>query len=357
MYGDVKSVTEKDLFSWHLYCIDRRSGKILWDQQSYKGKPKVKRHPKSSHANSTPCTDGDYVVAFFGSEGMYCYDMEGNLVWEKDLGKLDWGYYRMPSAQWGGGSSPVIHENMVIIQCDVQENSFIAAFNLADGAQLWKTRRDDVPTWGTPTVHAAKEDSQIIVNGYRHIGGYDIETGKEIWKMKGGGDIPVPTPIVADDLVYITNAHGRMAPIYAVRLSAIGEISLNKNETSNEHIAWSYRKGGNYMPTPIVYKNYLYCGSDRGTLSCFEPETGELQYREKLSSTGAAFSASPVAADDKLYFTAEKGDVYVVQAGPEFKLLGINRMNEICMATPVISQGTLFFRTRHHLVAIAEGKQ
>jgi hypothetical protein len=324
MYGDVKSVTEKDLFS---------------------------------HANSTPCTDGDYVVAFFGSEGMYCYDMQGNLVWEKDLGKLDWGYYRMPSAQWGGGSSPVIHKNMVIIQCDVQEDSFIAAFSLADGAQLWKTRRDDVPTWGAPTVYAAKENPQIVVNGYRHIGGYDIETGREIWKMKGGGDIPVPTPIVADDLVYITNAHGRMSPVYAVRVSATGDISLNENETSNEHIAWSYRRGGNYMPTPIVYEDYLYCGSDRGTLSCFEPETGKLQYREKLSSTGAAFSASPVAADGKLYFTAEKGEVYVVQAGPEFKLLGINKMDETCMATPAISQGTLFFRTRHNLVAIAEGKR
>jgi len=357
LYGDVRSEKEENIFNWLIYCIDRKSGKILWSQQSHRGKPEVKRHPKSSHATPTPCTNGDSVVVFFGSEGLYCYDREGNLRWKKDLGKLDWGYYRMPSAQWGGGSSPIIHKQMVIIQCDVQNNPFIAAFNLKDGTQLWKTSRNDVPTWSTPTVYTGKNHSQIIVNGYRHIGGYDIETGKEIWKMRGGGDIPVPTPIVAGNLTYITNSHGRMSPIYAVRLSATGDISLDENETHNEHIAWSYRRGGNYIPTPIVYGDYLYCCSDRGKLSCFDAKTGELLYGESLGSSSAAFSASPVAADAKIYCTAEEGDVYVVKAGPEFELIGVNKMNETCIATPAISQGTLFFRTRHHLVAVAEEKQ
>lgn len=352
LYGNVDSVPEKDIFNWHLYCIDRKTGDILWDKRSYRGKPKVKRHTKSSHANATPCTNGECVVAFFGSEGMYCYDMDGNLLWQKDLGVLDWGFFRSPSAQWGGGSSPIIHKQMVILQCDVQKDPFLAAFDLKDGTLLWKTPREDVPTWGTPTIYTAKENSQIIVNGYRHIGGYNIETGMEIWKLKGGGDIPVPTPIVADGLIYITNSHGKKQPIYAVRISAKGDISLNENESSNEHVAWSYTRGGNYMPTPIVYDGYLYLGSDRGTLSCYEPKTGKLLYKEKLNPKGAAFSTSPVASDGKIYFTAEKGDVSVVQAGPEFKLLTINRMGEICMATPAISQGVLFFRTRHHLVAV-----
>jgi outer membrane protein assembly factor BamB len=356
MYGAVESVPEEDLFRWQIYCIDRNSGRILWERQSYRGKPKVKRHPKSSHANATPCTNGECVVAFFGSEGLYCYDMEGNLLWQKDLGVLDWGFYRSPAAQWAGGCSPVIHERMVIVQCDVQKDSFIAAYDLKDGALRWRTARNDVPTWGTPTVYAAKQNPQIIVNGYKHIGGYDIQTGKEIWRVSGGGDIPVPTPIVAQGLVYVTNAHGRMSPIYAIRLSAQGDISLKENETGNEHIAWSYAKGGNYIPTPIVYDGLLYCGSDRGTLSCFACETGKPVYRENLNPQGAAFSASPVAADGKIYFTAESGEVYVLHAGPEFKLLGVNKMGETCMATPAISQGTLFFRTRHHLVAVAERK-
>ncbi|MCH8118254.1 MAG: PQQ-binding-like beta-propeller repeat protein [Planctomycetes bacterium] len=357
LYGDVKSVKEGNIFSWHVYCIDRKNGKILWSRQSHIGKPKVKRHPKSSHASPTPCTDGNYVVAFFGSEGMYCYDMKGNLIWEKDLGKLDWGFFKSPAAQWGGGSSPVIHKQMVIVQCDVQKNSFLAAFNLRDGTELWKTVRNEVPTWGTPTVYTGNEHSQIIVNGYKHIGGYDIETGQEIWKLRGGGDIPIPTPIVAHDLIFITNSHGGSTPIYAVHVSAAGDISLAEDTSSNKDIAWSYSKDGNYIPTPIIYDEYLYCCSHKGKLSCIEARTGKLLYRESLSSSSVPFSASPVAAEGKIYCTSEKGDVYIVEAGAEFKLIGINKMNEICMATPAISRGTLFFRTRHHLVAVAEDKQ
>ena len=354
LYGDVKSVKEENIFNWYVYCIDRKNGNILWERLSYTGKPKVKRHPKASHSSSTPCTDGNYIVAFFGSEGMYCYDMEGNLIWEKDLGELDWGFFRSPSAQWGGGSSPVIHQQIVFIQCDVQKNSFIAAFDLKDGSRVWKTARDEVPTWGTPTVYEGREHSQIIVNGFKHIGGYDISTGKEIWKMRGGGDIPIPTPIVAHDLIYITNAHGGMSPIYAIRLSAKGDISLDQNESSNDDIEWSYKKDGNYIPTPIVYDDYLYCCSQKGEMSCIEARTGKLLYRENLGSSSVAVSASPVAADGKIYCTAENGDIYIVEAGSEFILTGINKMNETCMATPAISRGTLFFRTRQHLVAIAE---
>ena len=351
LYGDIKSAAEDDTFTWVLLCLDRKTGRVLWERTAHTGKPKVKRHPKSSHANATPCTNGSYVVAFFGSEGLYCYDLKGKLIWKKDLGVLDWGYYRAVSAQWGGGSSPVIGKNMVIIQCDVQKNSFIAAYDLKDGSQIWKTPRDDVPTWGTPTVYTGKHP-QIIVNGYKHIGGYDIETGREIWKMTGGGDIPVPTPVVAHDLIFITNAHGRMSPIYAIRTSATGDITLDKESSTNEHVLWSISRGGNYMTTPLVYGDLLYCCHDTGRLSCFEAESGKLLYRENLSSKMTGFSASPVAADGKIYFTSEKGDVYVVKAGGEFEVLSVNKMNETCMATPAVSQGCLYLRTRHHIVAV-----
>jgi len=357
LYGDIKSEKEDTVFDWHLYCIDRKTGKVLWIRRCHSGKPKVKRHAKSTHANATACTNGKVVVAFFGAEGLYCYDVEGNLVWQKDLGVLDWGYFRAPAAQWGGGSSPIIHNNMVILQCDVQKDSFIAAYALKDGAQVWRTPRDDVPTWGTPTVYTGAEHSQIIINGFKHIGAYDIETGAEIWRMTGGGDIPVPTPIVAHDLIYITNAHGRMSPVYAVKLSATGDISLKENESNNQHVAWSHPKGGNYMTTPIVWEDYLYCCSNSGKLSCFNAATGELVYRESLGSSSVASSASPVAANGKIYFPGEKGDIYVVQAGPEFKVIAVNKMNETCMATPAISRGALFFRTRNYLVSVAEPKE
>jgi outer membrane protein assembly factor BamB len=357
LYGNIESEKEDIVFHWRVYCIDRQNGEILWARNCLSSKPKVKRHAKSSHANATPSTDGKVVVAFFGAEGLYCYDVEGNLIWRKDLGVLDWGYFRAPSAQWGGGSSPVIHKDAVILQCDVQKNSFIAAYSLKDGSELWKTPRGDVPTWGTPTVYTGEKYPQIIVNGFKHIGAYRIETGQEIWRMTGGGDIPVPTPVVAHGLIYITNAHGRMSPVYAVKLSATGDISLGANESSNDHVAWSYPKGGNYMTTPIVWGDYLYCCSNSGKLSCFNAATGEPVYQENLGSSSVPFSASPVAADGKIYFPGEKGDIYVVKAGPEFEVIAINKMYEECMATPAISHGALLFRTRNHLVSIAEGKE
>ncbi|MCF7974129.1 MAG: PQQ-like beta-propeller repeat protein [Phycisphaerae bacterium] len=357
LYGDIESEKEDTIFDWYLYCIDKKTGHIVWTRQCHSGRPKIKRHAKSTHANATACTDGKVVVAFFGAEGLYCYDIQGDLIWQKDLGILDWGFFRQPAAQWGGGSSPVIHKDRVILQCDVQKDSFIAAYALKDGTTLWKTPRDEIPTWGTPTVYTGGAHAQVLVNGFRHIGGYDIETGREIWRMAGGGDIPVPTPIVAGDLIYITNAHGRLSPIYAVKLSATGDISLQDNESSNDYVAWSHPKGGNYMTTPLVWAEYLYCCSNAGKLSCFHRTTGELVYQEGLGASSVASSASPVAADGKLYFSGEKGDIYVVQAGPEFKVIAVNKMAETCMATPAISEGTLFFRTRNYLVAVAEGKE
>jgi len=351
LYGDIAPVAEDAEHSWRIYCLEKKTGKILWEREAIRGVPKVKRHTKASHANSTPATDGRYIVAFFGSEGLYCYTVDGELVWKKDFGLLDSGYYVVPPAQWGFGSSPVIYQDMVIIQCDVQKDSFLAAFSVKDGSPLWRTPRDEVPTWGTPTVHVGPDRKQVLVNGYKQIGGYDLLTGKELWKMKGGGDIPVPTPIVAHDLIFITNAHGNAAPVYAVRASAVGEISVSETEPSSTHVAWSNLKIGNYMQTPLVYGDLLYCCRDSGILACYEAKSGEKKYRERLAD-GVGFTASPVAGDGKIYFTSEEGDIYVLQAGPEYKLLATNKMGEICMATPAISEGNLFFRTQGHIVAI-----
>ncbi len=353
LYGDIKPVEDQSVHKWFIYCIDKNTGKILWEKLGFEGVPRIKRHPKATHANSTPATDGKHVVTFFGSEGLFCYDMSGKLLWKIDLGQLDSGYYIVPDAQWGFGSSPVIHEDMVIVQCDVQENSFIAAFNILDGKELWRTPREEVPTWGSPTVHSANNRTQVIVNGWKHIGSYDAATGNELWKLKGGGDIPVPTPVVAHGLVFIANAHGKMSPLYAIRLDASGDISLEENSTSNEYVAWSVPRNGAYMLTPLVYGDYIYSCRNNGGLICYQAKTGERIYQQRLAGGGTGFSASPVAADGKLYFTSEIGDIYVIQAGPEFKLLAQNSMDEICMATPAISEGMLFIRTRKNLVAIA----
>ena len=198
LYGDIGSVDDEGIHQFTLYALDKNDGEILWSEVAYEGTPAIKRHPKGSHAACSPATDGQHVVAFFASEGLYCYDPDGVLLWSKDLGVLDAGFYMVPDAQWGSSSSPVIHEGKVILQCDVQESSFLAAFDVETGDELWRTARDEVPTWGTPTVHVSERRSQIICNGYKHIGGYDLETGEELWKLAGGGDIPVPTPVVVD---------------------------------------------------------------------------------------------------------------------------------------------------------------
>jgi len=354
LYGDIASVQDDTSHRWMVYCLDKQTGKILWEQVAYTGVPKIKRHTKSTHASSTPATDGERVVAMFGSEGLYCYDMKGKLLWKKDLGVLDSGFYMVPSAQWEFGSSPIIFEDKVFLQCDVQKDSFVAAFSLKDGSEIWRTPRQDVPTWSSPTVHRSGDRTLLLINGYKHIGGYDAATGKEIWRLKGGGDIPVPTPIVAHDLVFITNAHGRLAPIYAIRLDAAGDISLEENATSNKYVAWSIPRDGAYMITPLVYGDYLYSCKNNGVIYCFEAKTGARIYQERLGDGTTGFTASPVAAAGKLYFSSEDGDIYTIKAGPKFEVLAKNAMGEICMATPAISEGSLYFRTQGHVVAIAE---
>ncbi len=351
LYGDIAPVQDDSEHRWMVYALDKRSGEIVWERTAHRGVPKIKRHTKSTHASATMAVDGHHVIAYFGSEGLYAYDMEGELLWKKDLGVLDSGFYMVPTAQWGVASSPIIHDGKVILLADVQQGSFIAAFDLSSGEEVWRTPRDEVPTWGTPNVYEDNGVSQVVVNGYRHIGGYDPATGAEVWRMRGGGDIPVPTPVFGHGLIFITNAHGPMSPIYAIRPSARGDITL-AGESANDSVAWSYSRGGGYMQTPLVYGDLLYNCRDNGALSVYDARTGERLYQERLGS-GGGFSASPVAADGKVYFSSEDGDVFVLAAGARFELLARNPMGEVTMATPAISEGMLLFRTQGHVVAVA----
>jgi outer membrane protein assembly factor BamB len=356
LYGDIASVNDDSPHRWIIYCLDKNTGKIIWERTAHSGVPKVRRHPKSTHANSTLATDGNHVIAFFGSEGLYCYSMEGKLLWSKNFGLLDSGFFIAPTAQWEFGSSPVIYKNKVIVQCDVLKNSFIAALGIGDGSEAWRTARDDVPTWSTPAIYNSDGNAQIVVNGFRHIGGYDAETGRELWRMQGGGDIPVPTPVIFGDMAFITGAHGLLAPIYAIKLSARGDISLGENETYNEHVIWSQPRAGSYMSTPLVYGGYLYNCRWNGVLCCYEAGTGKSLYQQRLGGGTSAFTSSPVAAEGKIYIANEDGDVYIVKAGPKYELLAKNSLDGVCLATPAISEGMLFFRTKNYLIAVASNQ-
>ena len=351
LYGDIASVEDDTVHVWKLYSFCKYTGHVLWERTLHRGVPRIKRHTKATHANATPATDGPHLVVSLGSEGLYCYDLAGNQLWKRDLGLLDSGYYVVPAAQWGFGSSPILFQGRVILQCDVQRNSFLAAFDVRDGRELWRSPRQDVPTWSTPTIFESASRTELLVNGYRHAGGYDPLTGRELWRLSGGGDIPVCTPITSGDLIILSSAHGGPAPLRAIRAGAQGDISPAEPTTSSPYIAWSLPRDGIYMQTPIVYGDYLYACKNNGVLSCYEVRTGKRLYRQRLAG-GVGFTASAVAADEKLYFTSEEGGVFVVQAGPKFALLAENQMGEICMTTPAMTDGLLVIRTVGHLYGI-----
>ncbi len=349
LYGDPTPIGKEGAQDFAVYCLDKKTGKVLWNRVAWQGTPKFSRHPKSSYAASTPATDGEHLVVNFGTEGLYCFDLEGKELWKRDLGDLDAGPYNMEAVQWGYASSPVIHSGRVLVQCDALSQGFVAAFDIGTGKELWRTKREEVSTWSTPTVDVRADRRQVICNGYKHIGGYDLDTGAELWKLTGGGDAPVPAPVVAHDLIFITNAHGRLAPIYAILVDAAGQL-----DAEHEKMAWYSPNRGNYMQTPLVYGEELYCCSDSGILACYDAGTGEAHYRERLGSGDTGFTASMVAGDGKLYATSEEGAVHVIAAGTTYEHLATNELGETCMATPAVSEGVLYWRTRGHVVAVGE---
>ncbi|HEV3005873.1 MAG TPA: PQQ-binding-like beta-propeller repeat protein [Pirellulales bacterium] len=350
LYGDVASVDDLTPHTWLMYCLDKHSGEIVWQRTANEGVPKIKRHLKGSQANCTPATDGRHVVACFGSEGLYCYDFDGQLLWNRDLGVLDSSFFVASEFQWGFGSSPILFEGLVVLQCDLSKDSFIAAYSLEDGRRVWTTPRDELPTWSTPTIYRGRERVELLTNGAQYARGYNPLTGKELWRLAKKSEITVPTPVVTDRLLFFTSGNRPIQPIYAIRPGAEGDISLNDGQDESPSVAWSKQRGGPYMPTPIVYGPYLYLCSNNGTVTCFEAETGKQVYKQRIG--GGSYTASPIAADGKLFFTSEEGDVAVVKAGPTFELLATNPMGDICMATPAISDGMVFVRSQHFVSGI-----
>lgn len=355
LYGDIDSANDTEAQEWRLLALDKSTGKILWNTTGVKVVPRVKRHTKASHCNSTPATDGRRIVAIFGSEGLFCFDADGKLVWKTDLGPMDSGYFASPTAQWGFASSPIIHDGKVIVLCDVQKGSFIASYDMRDGRELWRTPRKDVPTWGTPALVQTATRTQIVANGWHETAGYDFATGAKLWTLDGGGDIPVPTPVFAHGFVYLTSAHGRWRPIRAIRPDAKGDITPEDPGRTNAFIAWAHGRQGSYMQTPLVVGDLLFACNDMGVLTCFDARSGKMHFSERLSQRGQGFTASPVSDGRHLYFASELGNIFVVAAGQQLNLKGVHPLPETCMATPAIGDGILFFRTRHRLIAIGEG--
>jgi len=352
LYGDGDASQDRSRQRWVVLALDKRTGKVVWERVASEGMPVDKRHIKSTYASSTPATDGRVVVAWFGSQGVFAYDMNGNLRWKVDLGRHDVGAYDIPSYEWGPASSPIIWNGLVILQCDNQSDSFIIALNADTGETAWKTDRMELPSWGTPTVAQTASGPVLVTNASNFIRGYDPRNGQELWRLGGSSKITAPTPIFADGLFVIASGRQPEGPIFVVRPNARGDITLRSGATSNASVVWSRTARGPYMPTPLIYRGILYSLNNNGVFDAYNVRTGEELYRQRLPNIGSGFSASPVAADGKIYISSEDGEITIIAAGNRFQQIAANDMGEPLMATPVMSAGVLFIRSSKGMSAI-----
>ena len=333
--------SESEAHTWKLYAVERKDGRILWERDVYRGEPRAKRHVKSSQANSTPAADERHVVAIFGSQGMAVFDHDGNELWRRDLGLLDPGLFGDAGSQWGYASSPILFRNLVVVQVDRHRNSFLAAYDLADGREVWRVDRDEKPVWSTPTLHEVDGRSELIVIGGDYDRGYDPTTGDELWRFARDYEVKTPTPFVAGDKIVLAGGY-RGQPVFALKVGGRGDLSSGG-------LAWKSEPGGPYTSTPVAYGDRIFFVRDIGVLTVLSLADGSLVHRARTEST---YSASPVAGDGKVYLTGEEGVITVVSASEGYEVLAANDMGESCMATPAIAGKTLLLRCRDHLWAI-----
>ncbi|HEX7333327.1 MAG TPA: PQQ-binding-like beta-propeller repeat protein [Pyrinomonadaceae bacterium] len=356
LYGDGDASKDRSEHRWVIYALDKQTGKILWEQTAYKGEPREKRHIKATYANATPATDGRIVVAWFGSQGVHAYDVNGRFLWKVDLGRIDAGAYDVPSVEWGPASSPIIWKDLVILQCDTQADSFLIAFNADTGQEVWRVDRDEIPSWGTPTVAATSKGEELVTNASNFIKGYDPRTGKELWRLGRSSKITAPTPIFADDVLVVVSGRAPERPIFVIKAGSRGDLTLPEGQTSSDKVIWSRTGRGSYMPTPLIYNGILYVLANNGTFDAYNLKSGDELYRQRLSVVGSGFSASPVASDGKIYLPNEDGEILVVSAGEKFNHIATNSMGELLMATPALSEGVMYVRSNASLFAIGRKK-
>ena len=352
LYGDGDASTDRSRHRFAIYALDRRSGKMLWERVAVTSAPDNKRHIKNTYASASPVTDGRTVVAWFGSQGLHAYDVNGNFRWRHEFGRVDMGAYDIPTYEWGPASSPIIWNGLVIVQCDTQADSFVMALDVESGKVVWKTERDELPSWGTPTVVTTSRGPELVTNASNFVRGYDPKTGKERWRLGRSSKITAPTPFAAGDLIVVASGRGPERPVFVVRPGAEGDITPPAGASESAGVVWSKTGRGSYMPTPLALGGLLYVLANNGVFDAYELATGNEVYRQRLDPVGSGFSASPVAADGRIYLSNEDGDMIVVAAGPEFRQIARNPMGELLMATPALSNGVMFVRGVSSVFAI-----
>lgn len=328
--------------TFKVICLDSESGKMLWEKVAYTGKVFDHRHRKSSFASPTPVTDGQMVYAYFGSEGLYCYDFKGNLVWEKNLGGI-------ATLGMGVGTSPVLYENVIILQCDEDtgEKSFIVALDKKTGKEVWRQTRPVQVSWGTPSIARTPQRAELITNGNEWIIAYDPATGKELWRCKGVESNAIHTPLIGKDFVIVSAGYPAKRTL-AIKLGGSGDVTAT-------NILWKYEKGTAYVASPILYDDYLYLLTDKGIVTCMVARTGEVKYEGGRVPIPASFMASPVAFNGNILLPSEDGDTFVVKTGTTHEIVRTNSLGEPVYTTPALANGKIYIRAEKHLYCISNG--
>jgi outer membrane protein assembly factor BamB len=345
--GERKAPTDEH--RWMVYAVDFKTGNIVWEREASRGVPGQK-HLKNSYASETPVTDGERVYVYFGNVGLYCYDFSGKLLWSQPVKAVARRY------GWGSAASPVLDGNRLYIVNDNDDHSYLQSLDAKTGKVLWSVDRNEKTNWATPYIWSHDGKKEIVTPGTGRVRSYDLD-GKLLWEFGGMSSISIPTPFASHGLLYVTSGYvgDQVRPVYAVKPGAHGDLTLAAGESSNSGIAWYLPQAGPYNPSPLVYGDYYYTLLDRGFLTAHEAATGkEIYGKQRLDPAAGAFTASPWAANGKLFLLSEDGDTFVVQAGAEYKLIGKNSLDEMCMATPAIARGSLVIRTASNLYRIAK---
>ena len=334
---------------WLILCFDLLSGRELWRQEAHRGPPPNSLHVKNTYASETPVTDGERVYASFGNVGLFCYDLEGKKVWS-----TNWPAVKTRHG-WGSAGSPVLHDGRLFLVNDNDEESFAVALDAKTGHQLWRVKRDERSNWATPYIWSNEKRTELITSGTKKIRSYDLD-GKLLWELGGMSSIVIPTPFSKFGLLYVCSGYvgDKLRPVFAIKPGASGDISLQPGETNNEFIAWQQPTAGPYNPSPLIYNDYFYVLFDFGFLSCRDARTGRQIYdKQRIRPEGnTSFTASPWAANGRIFALSEDGDTFVFQAGSEYRLLHKNSLDEMCMATPAITGDRLLIRTLTKLYCI-----
>jgi outer membrane protein assembly factor BamB len=334
--------------NWRVYCLDLATGDVLWQRSVKAGVPEFPRHMKNTYASETPTTDGERVYVRFGELGLYAFDMEGNEVWTLPVPD------RETKSDWGSASSPVLHGDKLILLYDNEEDSWIAALDKRTGEEIWRTARDEVSSWATPYIWEHAQRTEIVTSAPNRIRSYDLD-GTLLWEMDGKMSwAAIATPFSSHGLVYVNSGYfgDQHRPAYAIRPGASGDISLADGEQANDHVAWYQPKAGNYNTSPLVYGDIYYSLLDRGFFESYDALTGEPIYDRVRVTVGASFTSSPWAYNGKIFALSEQGDTYVIEAGREFNVVGVNSLGEMAMASPAIVGDRLLIRTRSKVYSI-----